>query len=85
VARARGAVTGSGVDHWDDATAEASPDERAARVRAFADRRGRLDGRVLLDPVGVAAFANSDGQRLTGRGTSATIDGILDRDGRRQP
>ena len=65
------------VDHWDDATAEATPDERAARVRAFVDASGGLETAGFCSTLSVRlAFANSAGQRLTGRGTSATIDGI---------
>jgi predicted Zn-dependent protease len=65
------------VDHWDDATAEASPDERAARVRSFVDAADGLETAGFCSTLSVRlAFANSRGQRLTGRGTSATIDGI---------
>lgn len=64
-------------DHWEDATADADPDARAARVRAFVDAAGGLEtaGYCATDGV-VAAFANSAGQRLSGRATSAAIDGI---------
>ncbi|HET7473808.1 MAG TPA: TldD/PmbA family protein [Candidatus Limnocylindrales bacterium] len=65
------------VDHWDDATAAASPDERAARVRAFVDAAGGLETAGYCSTLAVTlAFANSAGQRLTGRATMADLDGI---------
>lgn len=65
------------VDHFDEATAAASPDERAARVRAFVDAAGGLETAGFCSTTTVhLAFANSAGQRLTGRGTAATLDGI---------
>ncbi|HET7702319.1 MAG TPA: TldD/PmbA family protein [Candidatus Limnocylindrales bacterium] len=65
------------VDHFDEATAVASPDERAARVRGFVDAAGGLETAGFCSTTTVhLAFANSAGQRLTGRGTAATLDGI---------
>lgn len=65
------------VDHWDDATATASPEDRAARVEAFVSAAGGLTTAGACDTARVAvAFANSAGQRLTGRRTSAALDGI---------
>jgi predicted Zn-dependent protease len=65
------------VDHFDEATANASPDERARRVRAFVDAAGGLETAGFCSTTTVQlAFANSAGQRLTGRGTAAEIDGI---------
>ncbi len=65
------------VDHWDDATAAADPGERAARVRAFVDAADGLVTAGFCSTTAVRlAFANSAGQRLTGRGTAAEIDGI---------
>jgi predicted Zn-dependent protease len=65
------------VDHFDEATAVASPDERAARVRAFVDAAGGLETAGFCSTTTVQlAFANSAGQRLAGRGTAAEIDGI---------
>ena len=65
------------VEHWDDATANADPDERAARVRAFVDAAGGLETAGFCSTEAVhVAFANSAGQRLAGRGTSANLDGI---------
>jgi len=67
----------AGVDHHDPATEEATPDERARRVRAFvdADRSLRAAGYCDTDG-GTTAFANSAGQRAEGRSSRATIDGI---------
>jgi predicted Zn-dependent protease len=65
------------VDHWDDATAAADPDERARRVRAFVDAGGGLETAGFCSTGAInVAFANSAGQRLTGRSTVAEIDGI---------
>ncbi len=65
------------VDHWDEATANASPDERAARIRAFVDAAGGLETAGYCSTLAIRlAFANSAGQRLTGRGTAAAVDGI---------
>jgi predicted Zn-dependent protease len=67
----------SDVDHWDDATAAADPDERAARVRDFVDAGGGLETAGFCSTAAVhVAFANSAGQRLTGRTTAAELDGI---------
>ncbi len=65
------------VDHWDDATAAAEPAERAERVDAFVRAAGGLETAGFCSTEGVeVAFANSAGQRLTGRTTSAELDGI---------
>lgn len=65
------------VDHWDGATADATPDERAARVRAFVDAAAGLETAGACDTSAAhVAFANSAGQRLTGRATTASISGI---------
>ncbi|HET9772329.1 MAG TPA: TldD/PmbA family protein, partial [Acidimicrobiia bacterium] len=67
----------AGVDHYDPATEEASPDERARRVRAFVDAGPGLRAAGYCDTDGgTTAFANSAGQRAEGRSTRATIDGI---------
>jgi predicted Zn-dependent protease len=66
-----------GVDHWDEATASASPDERAQRVRDFVDAAGGLESAgACATGAEVVAFANSAGQRLSGRATVADLDGI---------
>jgi predicted Zn-dependent protease len=61
----------------DEATAAASPAERAARVRAFVDAAGGLStaGFVRTSYESVA-FANTAGQSLAGATTSAGMDGI---------
>ncbi|HKN90494.1 MAG TPA: TldD/PmbA family protein, partial [Acidimicrobiia bacterium] len=58
------------VDHDDTATEEASPDERARRVRAFVDAGPSLRAAGYCDTDGgTTAFANSAGQRAQGRST----------------
>ncbi|HEX2221796.1 MAG TPA: metallopeptidase TldD-related protein, partial [Candidatus Limnocylindria bacterium] len=65
------------VEHYDDATAGASPDERAARVRGFVDAAEGLEAAGFCSTDGVtAAYANTAGQRLAGRASSAVVDGI---------
>src|SRR5258706_9099220 len=67
---------GLAVEHWDQATAVASPDERARRVRDFVDAAGGLEtAGVCSTSSSVAAFQNSAGQRLPGRTTHPTLDG----------
>jgi len=63
--------------HWDDATADASPDERARRVADFVAAGDGLEtaGSCVTNATS-AAFANSAGQRLSGRTTVAALDGI---------
>ena len=68
------------VDHYDRATDEASPRQRAEVVEAFLDAGSpdRMAGAGFCQTTSeVVGFANSDGQRLSGRSTQATIDGIL--------
>ena len=65
------------VDHWDDATASAAPAERAARVGDFVRTADGLETAGFCSTEGLeVAFANSAGQRLTGRTSSAQLDGI---------
>lgn len=65
------------VEHWDDETADASPDARAAVVRDFVAAGGGLEAAGYCSTAGLTvAFANSAGQRLQGRHTAATINGI---------
>jgi predicted Zn-dependent protease len=65
------------VDHWDDATAAANPDERAALVAAFvAAGEGLSTAGAVSTAAVLAANANTAGQSVTGRGTTADIDGI---------
>jgi predicted Zn-dependent protease len=65
------------VEHWDEATAEAAPDERASRVRAFVDAARGLEaaGYCSTDAT-LVTFANTAGQRLRGRSTVALQSGI---------
>jgi predicted Zn-dependent protease len=65
------------VDHWDQATADAEPAARAERVGAFVSTAAGLETAGFCSTEGVrVAFANTAGQRLTGRSTSADLDGI---------
>jgi predicted Zn-dependent protease len=62
---------------WDDATALAGPDERADRVRAFVDAAGGLvTAGYCRTAHRAAAFVNSAGQSVAGRGSEAAMDGI---------
>ncbi|MBA2571186.1 MAG: TldD/PmbA family protein, partial [Chloroflexi bacterium] len=74
-----------GVDHWDAATAEAEPSARAGVVGAFVRSAGGLDTAGFCETTGTeTAFVGTSGQRLAGRATQATVDGIcrtLDADG----
>ena len=66
-----------GADHWDDATAEATPRTRAEAVDAFVSAGDGLEAAGYCSTSWVeVAFANSAGQRLTGRSTVARISGI---------
>jgi len=65
------------VDHWDEPTALASPDDRARLVGDFVAAGDGLETAGACATAGLSiAFANSAGQRLTGRMTSASLDGI---------
>ena len=65
------------VDHWDDATADAEPSERAARVGDFVSAAEGLETAGFCSTNGLhTAFANSAGQRVVGRATSTGLDGI---------
>jgi len=65
------------VDHWDDGTATAEPAARADHVGAFVSAAGELESAGYCSTEGIEiAFANSAGQRLVGRATAATMDGI---------
>lgn len=65
------------VDHYDEATANATPADRAAVVRAF------VDGGPGLKAAGYCStddrdycFLNTNGQQARGRATDARFDGI---------
>src|SRR6185437_15199663 len=63
--------------HRDEATAQAEPDERAARGRAFVDAAGGLaTAGFCSTSTTTAAFANSAGQALRASSTQATMDAI---------
>ena len=65
------------VDHWDDATASAEPSARASRIGAFVAAAGGLETAGYCSTNGLnIAFANSAGQRVSGRATAAGLDGI---------
>ncbi len=71
------AAPAAGVEHWDDPTASAPPDERARRVREYVDAAGGLETAGSCLSAGTAvAFANTAGQRLTGHTTVAGLSGI---------
>lgn len=62
---------------WDDATADASPDVRAQLVADFVTAAAGLEAAGFCETSAVeAAYANSAGQRLRGRSTTATLDGV---------
>ena len=61
----------------DEATAQASPAERAERVRAFVDAAGGLEtAGYCRTRFTRGTFANSAGQLVTGATTEAAMDGI---------
>jgi predicted Zn-dependent protease len=65
------------VDHWDPDTADADPDARAARVAGFVEAASGYETAGYCATSGLeTAFANSAGQRVAGRATSADLDGI---------
>jgi predicted Zn-dependent protease len=62
----------------DEATVDASPGERAARVRAFVDAGGGLDTAGFCSTALMSvAFANSAGQAVASRAGFAAMDGIV--------
>ncbi|GIF06323.1 TldD/PmbA family protein [Actinoplanes siamensis] len=67
---------------FDEATARATPAERAERVRAFVAAAGGLEtaGFCRTEYVS-AAFANTAGQAVDGRTAEAAMDGIARHDG----
>jgi len=65
------------VSSYDEATHLADPALRAEVVRQFVDAGPGLNGAGFCDSNGShSAFANSAGQRLVGRSSSATIEAI---------
>jgi predicted Zn-dependent protease len=72
----------AGPGNCDEATAHASPAERAERVRAFVDAAGGLEAAGFCRTLHVsAAFANSAGQSVRGATADAAMDGVVRRDG----
>jgi predicted Zn-dependent protease len=65
------------VDHWDDGTAGATPEQRAAVVAAFVDAGTGLQGAGYCSTVAtVHVLASTTGQRAVGRSALAQLDGI---------
>jgi predicted Zn-dependent protease len=65
------------VDHYDEATASATADQRASLVSGFVKAAGGLETAGFCSTESVhVAFANSAGQRLAARATVAELDGI---------
>jgi predicted Zn-dependent protease len=63
--------------NWDEPTAAATPEQRAAVVREFvAAAAGLTAAGYVSTSSRQAAYANTAGQRVTGRCTSAALDGI---------
>jgi predicted Zn-dependent protease len=72
-----GAAAAPSSGHPDHATAEASPDDRAAGVRAFVDAAGGLTTAGYLQTACLeSAVATTGGQFVRGATTSAACDGI---------
>lgn len=68
-------VAGDG--NWDDATAGATPDQRAAVVREFVDAAGGLEAAGYVETERTeSVHANTLGQAVAGRATAAAADGI---------
>lgn len=67
----------TGTGSLDEATAAATPAERAARVRAFIDAAGGLEAAGFCRTRSTwGAFANSAGHALVGATSDAAMDGI---------
>jgi predicted Zn-dependent protease len=65
------------VDHWDDASADASPDDRAGLVRQFVDAGEGLEAAGFCSTAAeIHALRSTSGQQVTARRTRARIDGI---------
>ncbi|HST67676.1 MAG TPA: TldD/PmbA family protein [Mycobacteriales bacterium] len=63
--------------NWDDATADATPDQRAAVVREFVAAAGGLEAAGFVETVRVeGVYANTRGQSVAGRCTGSAADGI---------
>jgi predicted Zn-dependent protease len=63
--------------NWDDATADATPDQRAAVVREFVDAAGGLETAGYVETRRTeGVYANTLGQSVAGRSTGCAADGI---------
>jgi predicted Zn-dependent protease len=66
------------VDHWDEATAGATPDERAAVVADFVAAGEGLEAAGYCATASYHhVLAATTGQRVAGRSSSAELDGIF--------
>lgn len=71
------AVGQAGSGNWDDATADATPDQRAAVVRAFVDAAGGLETAGYVETLRTeSVYANTLGRSVAGRVTACAADGI---------
>jgi len=76
-----GPVDVASVEHWDRATAEADPVDRANAVKAFVDAgEGLLAAGYCETEARGHAYANTRGRLAMGRSTTAVIDGIQQSD-----
>lgn len=67
----------SGAPGWDESTAEASPDRRAAHVKAFVDAAGGLEAAGFCRTAAWRTwYANSAGQAVSSQTSEASMDGI---------
>jgi len=67
----------SPVDHWDDATAGATPDQRAEVVAGFVAAAGDFEAAGYCSTRATTkVLASTTGQRAEGRSTAAQVDGI---------
>jgi predicted Zn-dependent protease len=65
------------VDHWDDGTAGATPDQRAAIVAAFVDAGEGLEAAGYCSTEAAThVLLSTTGQRAVGHATTAQLDGI---------
>jgi predicted Zn-dependent protease len=63
--------------HWDDATAGATPEQRAEVVAAFVEAGGGFEAAGYCSTTAVhTALASTTGQRAAGRRSRAQLDGI---------
>jgi predicted Zn-dependent protease len=65
------------VDHWDDGTAGATPDQRAAIVAAFVDAGDGLEAAGYCSTEAAThVLVSTTGQRAVSQATTAQLDGI---------